>query len=213
MEQSIYRAALLVCCMLSIGVLANVFVLQGRQPKLAMSSPGYSSTNRSRPSQPGAVNGAATRSRAGRRAPATVASPDLVRAIQRELYASGYAVRAPDGALDMATRAAILAWEQRNGVALTAEPSEDLLKALLLGAVIDPRPRTSKPTPAVAMLVQHIQILLKSRKFGAIEINGRIDQPTRRAIAKFERAQGMKASGVISGALVVRLESAGRHGR
>jgi peptidoglycan hydrolase-like protein with peptidoglycan-binding domain len=210
MDQTVYRATLLICTVLSLGVLANVFVLQGVQPRLAMSRPVAQaptpSESRAR-RQPNA--GSATRRLTSTRA----ASPDLIRAIQRELYAAGFATRAPDGALDMATRAAILAWERENGLPQTADASEDVLKALLLGAGIVHRTSGARPAPTVAMLVRHIQILLKSHGADAIQINGRRDESTRAAIAAFQRRQSMPVDGKISDALVVRLEAAGRHGR
>lgn len=209
MDQSVaYLTALLICCALSLGVLANVFVMQGTQPRLAMSRPSV---------QPSRAPHADTRpladeTKRGANA-ASVASPDLIRAIQRELYAAGFARNAPDGALDMATRAAILAWERENGLPLTADATEEVLRALLLGAGIVRQANANRPSPTVQMLVRHIQILLKSRGFEALRINGKRDEPTRTAIAAFQRRQSMPVDGKISAALVVRLEAAGMHGR
>lgn len=209
MNQSVaYRTALLICCALSLGVLANVFVMQGTQPRLAMSRPLAQPSRAPR----GDARPASQEPKRGTTA-ASVASPDLIRAVQRELYAAGFARNAPDGALDMATRAAILAWERENGLPLTADATEEVLRALLLGAGIVRQASADRPSPTVQMLVRHIQILLKSRGIEALQINGKRDEKTRAAIVAFQRRQSMPVDGKISAALVVRLEAAGMHGR
>jgi len=138
---------------------------------------------------------------------------DLVRAIQRELRSKGYLDRAPDGALDMPTRAAIWAWERKNGLPPTAWPSEDVLKALLLGAATEPRRPTVQEQEAAAVLLRHVQLILKTRRLGNVSVTGRYDDATRAAIAAFERQQGLPVTGELRASLVQRLENVGRHGR
>lgn len=196
MEQVLYRTTLLICGLLSVGVLANLFAMQRPEPRLAVAS-GPVEKHRKSP---------ASRLAAGPQS-------DLVRAVQRELQAKGYIRRAPDGALDMSTRAAIWAWEVDNGLPPTAAPSGDLLKALLLGAAVDRRPAPTTQPDGVGRLMQHVQMLLKSRTEIDLALTGRFDEATRRAISAFEQRLGLPATGRINAALVLRLENAGLHGR
>jgi len=50
--------------------------------------------------------------------------------LQRRLTAAGFDTGGTDGVIGPRTRAAISAWQQRNGVPVTAEPTLALLKAL-----------------------------------------------------------------------------------
>jgi len=59
------------------------------------------------------------------------ASPDTIRAIQRELRQKGYGNLAADGTLRPHTRAAIMAYEYDHGLVLTGQASEGLLTRIL----------------------------------------------------------------------------------
>ena len=210
MGQVAMRTVLLVCCLLSASVVVNVMFLQDRQHRLAVSTP-VTVDGTPRRSSPAA--GGTSVPAVGRRQPAqALPDADLVRAIQRELYAGGYTRRPPDGVLDTATRAAILAWEMDNGVSLTGTPTNRLLKTLLLGASADQSGRPQAPSPEATDLIRHVQRLLKAHGHDLPQANGRLDDATKRAIFAFEKSQGLTPRGRISEAVVVRLERLGRRG-
>jgi len=50
--------------------------------------------------------------------------------LQRRLTAAGFDTGGTDGVIGPRTRAAISAWQQRNGVPVTAEPTLALLETL-----------------------------------------------------------------------------------
>jgi peptidoglycan hydrolase-like protein with peptidoglycan-binding domain len=204
--QTLYRTALLICGLLSCGVLVNLFVMQRAGPQLAMTTPKITKPveRPGRPEMPSAST---------QHEQTALMNADLVRAIQRELRSNGYLDRAPDGALDMPTRAAIWAWQRQNGLPPTAWPSENVLKALLLGATAETRSPTRQEQEAAAVLLRHVQLILKSRRLGEVAVTGRYDDATRAAIAAFERQQGLPVTGELGATLVQRLENAGRHGR
>jgi hypothetical protein len=76
-------------------------------------------------------------------APAETASADTIRAIQRELKRRGHGALEADGATGPATRAAILSFEEANHLPLTGQPTDELLKQLLLGV---PSPAAARTT-------------------------------------------------------------------
>ncbi len=53
--------------------------------------------------------------------------------MQRELQIRGYETGARDGVAGVMTRGAIMAYEHDHGLPLTARPSQELLKAIILG--------------------------------------------------------------------------------
>ena len=145
------------------------------------------------------------------------ANPETVRAIQRELAARGFGPVPSDGNLDLATRAAIIAYELDQRLALTAAPSEDLLRRLVLGT-----PRTAAPgeetsagqgvsteAEAVIASVQRSLVRLGYRPGRA---DGQLGEETARAIHDFEVDRGMVPKGRISAELVRQLEAAQRAG-
>jgi peptidoglycan hydrolase-like protein with peptidoglycan-binding domain len=145
------------------------------------------------------------------------ANPETVRAIQRELAARGFGPVPSDGNLDLATRAAIIAYELDQRLALTAAPSEDLLRRLVLGT-----PRSAAPgeetsagqgvsteAEAVIASVQRSLVRLGYRPGRA---DGQLGEETARAIHDFEVDRGMVPKGRISAELVRQLEAAQRAG-
>lgn len=210
MGQFAMRAVLFASCAASVAVGINIFFMQSRGPGLTSASIGA-------PQMPsGRLE--VTKGKvvpppvADTYRPRPVVNRELVGAIQRELYAGGYTRRPPDGVLDIGTRAAILAWESENGVTLTAIPSESLLKSLLLGASVDQGARKGRPTRDAVELIRHVQARLRERRVGDVQLTGRLDEATRRAIMAFEKSKKMTARGTITEELVLRLERIGRHG-
>lgn len=137
---------------------------------------------------------------------------ELVRAVQRELAQRGYDPGAQDGAATAVTRAAILAYEQDQGMPLTGEPTEKLLKALLFGSVEATASRPGErgvPAGAQAVeLIKFVQSALSRLGYGVRQTDGRLGEETQRAIRKFEAEHGLPATGRISGPLVAKLAEA-----
>ena len=214
MGQNRLRAALAFSFLLAVGVVLNVVLWQAPPSELMRRTaltaipalnPGLRATAPvSAPAPVVPRANAAIYQHGGK------ADPNLVRPIQRELYSRGYTRRAPDGVLDTATRAAILAWESDNGVRLSASPSERLLKALLLGASVDPVGVGMAPTAEAAALIRYVQGLLNEHNHGQLAATGRLDAATRAAIIAFEKANGLKSQGRVSEALVDKLQKRGR---
>jgi peptidoglycan hydrolase-like protein with peptidoglycan-binding domain len=150
--------------------------------------------------------------------PTTTASSDsaeLTRAIQRELKARGYDTGAVDGVPSLVTRAAIMAFEADHGLALTAEPRQDLLRAIVLGSggeTLTPGEAATEPGPQAVLVIRAVQQALQGLGYRTGAADGRLGTETVTAIRRFEAAQGMKESGRISGPLVARLALAGGAG-
>jgi peptidoglycan hydrolase-like protein with peptidoglycan-binding domain len=146
------------------------------------------------------------------------ADPESVRAIQRELAARGFGPLPSDGNLDLATRAAIIAYQQDQRLAMTATPSEDLLRRLVLGTpagTAAPGEQASAgqgvstEAEAVFASVQRSLVRLGYRPGRA---DGQLGEETARAIHDFEVDRGMVPKGRISAELVRQLEAAQRAG-
>jgi peptidoglycan hydrolase-like protein with peptidoglycan-binding domain len=138
-----------------------------------------------------------------------VSQAEIIRGVQRELTSRGYAAGQPDGIVGLVTRAAIMAYEHDYGLALTAEPSEDLLNRIVLGsaAPLD-QGRTdgdvilsADAKAVVQMVVQSLTALGYKPGNDATALT----TETRRAIHDFEAAQKLPETGRISAQLVSRL--------
>jgi peptidoglycan hydrolase-like protein with peptidoglycan-binding domain len=130
--------------------------------------------------------------------------PDTVRAIARELAARGYGPLAIDGAVNLAMRSAIIAFEHDNGLPLTGEASESLLKRILLGA-----PAASDSAGAGSVdVIRDVQKWLTALGYRPGRVDGRLSEDTLKAIREFELDKGLVPRGRISGDLVARLSEA-----
>lgn len=140
----------------------------------------------------------------------------LTRDVQSALEARGYETGGNDGVLGPVTQAAILAYETDHGLALTAEPSENLLKAILSGdsaAVPGPGQGTIVPGPRAEQLIRNVQQALAKLGYGTGKADGRLGEATIGTIRQFEKQQGMPDTGRISGELLVRLTRLAGPGR
>lgn len=142
---------------------------------------------------------------------------DTVRAIQRELGQRGYEPGAADGRLGMVTRAAIMAYEADYGLPLTAEPSDALLRHIVLASATRP-PQSSMPpqkaaSPAAEQLLRTVQQALAGLGYFAARVDGRPGETTTRAIREYEMDHRMAQTGRISAQLLTRLAQAALDGR
>lgn len=137
-------------------------------------------------------------------------SAKTIAAIQRELTARGYGPLAGEGTLDLTTRAAIMAFEHDRGLPLTGEPSEGLLKVILLGgsASIDPMAPSRGRSAQAEQMIRTVQQRLAALGYRVGHIDGRMGEDTVKAIRDFEMDSGLVPNGRISAEVVTRLGAA-----
>ena len=131
----------------------------------------------------------------------------MTRAIQRQLESLEYGVGSDDGVANLVTRAAIMAYESDHGLALTGEPTEFLLRTIVLGTA------NSQTAPAASLRIgPHAEQVIRTTQqslvglgYGPIKVDGFPGEATIKAIRRFEREQGLPESGRISGQMVARL--------
>lgn len=145
--------------------------------------------------------------------PASVSRTDMIRAIQKGLTTQGYEPGSSDGIMGLMTRAAIMAYESDSGLALTAEPSEELMRRVELGSKAPPLPRKSAPevkTVEAASLIRSVGAWLSALGYQVSKNETSMSPALVRAIRGFEASQKMPETGRISAALVARLSRAGQ---
>lgn len=140
-------------------------------------------------------------------------APEVIAAIQRELQARGYEPGTPDGVAGAVTRAAIMAWEADHNLALTGEPTEAVMKAIVLGVSAPVAAQITAQWQALPkdrraraeQMMRVVQQSLSALGYNLGKVTGRMNDDTERAIREFETDQNLKLSGRISGPLVARL--------
>lgn len=135
----------------------------------------------------------------------SAAGPETIRAIQRELGQRGYGPLNGDGVAGLATRAAVMAFEHDQGLALTGEPSERLLKRILLGAAGETAAAARVPSAQAEEVVRIVQRRLVSLGYQRGRVDGRLGEETVKAIRDFELDHGLIPKGRVSADLVARL--------
>jgi peptidoglycan hydrolase-like protein with peptidoglycan-binding domain len=132
-------------------------------------------------------------------------APRLHVALQRELARRGYAnqlqVR-PNG-----LRLAVLAYEFDNGLPLTGEPTEALLKRVLFDGNQGPRGSFTDRAELNTKLIMEAQRMLAGLGFFRGTFSGRIDVWTSNAIRDFERHRGIPLTGRLSDQTLLELIS------
>lgn len=141
-----------------------------------------------------------------RRSAGQPGDPRLVQAIQRELYARGYAPGSNPGRLDLETRAAIIAYQFDEGMALTGEASEAVLKSLLFGrAAGKAGPGPDGRFERQRKLVAEVQDMLARMGYASGPVDGRIDERTREAIRRFEQDRSLAPRGRLTERLLLEM--------
>ncbi len=132
---------------------------------------------------------------------------EVTRAVQRELQIRGYETGARDGVAGVMTRGAILAYEHDHGLPLTARPSEELLKAIILGegGKLGAKKGTKVETAEAQDVIRSVQRSLAKLGYKVDAANGRLTPDTARAIRAFEGDQALSETGRVSGPLISRL--------
>ena len=145
-------------------------------------------------------------------APAKVSPQEVTRAVQRELQIRGYETGARDGVAGVMTRGAIMAYEHDHGLALTARPSQALLKAIVLGEA--GKGKGAKAETAEAQdVIRSVQRSLAKLRYKPGPVSGRMTPETARAIRAFEGDQALPETGRVSGPLISRLARLSGEGR
>ena len=189
---------------LSLSVLANLLLFQ---PKLSFHGQLGSADSFAGGAEPKAMRVAAPTPKT--RPPEQVS--DSIRTIQRELKELGHYPGQIDGRSSQLTHAAVLGYEQQYGSPLTGEPTEQLLKSLILG------PSAATPNmmggpgivhgSAAERLVQDIRQILSSLGYNAGRADGRLSPELIRAIRAYEADNGlMPPTGRITATLLLHLQ-------
>jgi peptidoglycan hydrolase-like protein with peptidoglycan-binding domain len=206
---------LLAFLLLSGGVIANVFFLQSRGRGSEAGRGGDTAWNLSllqtaefgdtgsiaKPGNEGAVPALASAVDASE----SLSAKDLARAVQRELQIRGYETGSRDGVVGVMTRGAILAYEHDHRLPLTARPSQELLKAIVLGESGKRGEKLSKETAEARDVIRTVQRQLAKLRYKPGSATGKLTPETARAIRAFEADQALPESGRVSGPLIARL--------
>jgi peptidoglycan hydrolase-like protein with peptidoglycan-binding domain len=212
------RFSFLLFALLTGAMAANIFVLQpprevasaARRPATPGTATWSASPGESTASSPSAGGALVPPLETSAVSPAIDTNrSDLTRAIQRELKAKGYEAGAVDGVAGLVTRGAIMAYESDSGLQLTGEPRAALLEHLVLGSPGsrgEDGARTS-PGPEAEAVIRAVQRAFRQLGYMTTLPDGRLNEPTRRAIRKFEQDRKLKESGRISGELLAKLAS------
>lgn len=192
---------------LSLSVLANIILFQPRLPQRGPFGGAESSAS--------GGEAKAMRLAAVPASPARPRSPEQtaesIRAVQRELKELGHYPGQIDGRSSPLTHAAVLAYEQQHGIALTGEPTDALLKGLILGPTANPPATTGgpglMPGSAAERLVQDVRGILSSLGYNAGRQDGRLSPELIRAIRAYEADNGLQPpTGRITATLLLHLQ-------
>ncbi len=124
-------------------------------------------------------------------------------ALQRELGQRGYAgeLRIPGDGF----RLAVLAGEFDNGLPLTGEPTEELLKQILFNPSRAPRGTFADRAEANPRFVMEVQRVLLGLGFFRGTLTGRIDELTASGIKAFEKHRHIPLTGRLTEATLLEL--------
>ncbi len=140
-----------------------------------------------------------------------------VRAVQRELSARGYQPGHNDGVPGLVTRAAVMAFEYDNNLSITGEPSEGLLRRIVLGASYNSDTGRGKlatgANSQAAHVTRTVQQSLLGMGYQPGSPDGVVGADTSRAIREFEMDHGLTPTGRVSGHLVAQLARLAGRGR
>jgi peptidoglycan hydrolase-like protein with peptidoglycan-binding domain len=133
---------------------------------------------------------------------------ELVRDIQSELKARGYAVGEPDGRMRGDTKAAISAYEKAEGLPVTGAPSDELLARLLLGQPMKSAATTGSVKPAATAdnAVKRLQRVLADLGYDPGPADGEMGATTKTAIEAFQRDRKLAQDGRVTPSLLQEIK-------
>jgi peptidoglycan hydrolase-like protein with peptidoglycan-binding domain len=129
-----------------------------------------------------------------------VADGDLVRQVQEELGRLGLYGGAADGVAGARTRAAVSAYQRANGLAVTGEPSPEVLDHMrYMKQLAEAASFTSSlDEPKASEDVRRVQKALIALGFDAGGADGILTERTREAIRAFEAYRGLPVTGTVT---------------
>ncbi len=133
------------------------------------------------------------------------ASEKLIAGIQRELASHGYDPGKVNGKAGIVTRAAILAYQFDQRLALTAEPSPELLRQIVMGLAGTPGAATEPAGDKATRIIAGAQRLLTRLGYKPGPIDGQLNDATRKALKRFETDSGFVPKGRVSGEVISEL--------
>lgn len=192
---------------LSLSVLANIIFLQ---PKLPFRGPFGGAESSASGGEAKAMRVAAQVPPVPRQRTAEQTA-ESIRAIQRELKELGHYPGQIDGRSSPLTHAAVLSYQQQHGAPLTGEPTEGLLKGLILGpsasvSASQGGPGLVQGSPA-ERLVQDVRSMLTALGYNAGRPESRLSPELIRAIRAYETDNGLQPpTGRITATLLLHLQ-------
>ncbi len=129
--------------------------------------------------------------------------PRLQAALKRELFRRGYLDQLQNCSNGL--KLAVLAYEFDNGLPLTGEPTEALLKRILFDVNHGPRGAFADRAELNPRLVIEAQKMLLGLGFFRGAFSGRMDVWTSDAIKDFERHRGLALTGRLNGETLLEL--------
>ncbi len=129
--------------------------------------------------------------------------PRLHVALRRELGRRGYASQLQSRTDGL--KLAVLAYEFDNGLLLTGEPSDELLKRILFDLNQGPRGSFADRAEVNGKLVIEVQKMLLGLGFFRGTFSGRMDVWTTNAIRDFERHRGIPITGRLTDQTLLEL--------
>lgn len=142
------------------------------------------------------------------RPPVQEASSALITALQRELDQRGYDAGGDTGIMTPKTHHAIVAYQKDHGLRATGEPSNDLLRRVVLGETLDELAESATPA-SVSMphaMIKSVQKVLADLGYAPGPIDGVMGGQTKQAIIAFQRDRRMAQTGRISPKLLQEME-------
>ena len=191
MTPAILRMVLIVALILGVGVVLNLF--RSQEASVVAQPAGLV------PTPTAAVQNVRRTTKQSRAA----AAKRLRAAVRRELKSRGYLAPGGGRPSDVATNAAILAFEDDHNLSLTATPNNRVMKALVFTQSASGSKRQTQPQTEIARrLIGEVQRALTYLGYRRGDITNQLDRATRQAIRKFERARGLQVSGRVSAPLI-----------
>jgi peptidoglycan hydrolase-like protein with peptidoglycan-binding domain len=133
------------------------------------------------------------------------ANATLIASIQRELAGRGYDPGRANGKAGIITRSAILAFQFDQHLTMTAEPSEELLRQIVMGIAGSPASQTAPALDKAARIIAGAQRLLTRLGYRPGPIDGQLNDATRKALRHFEGDSGFVPKGRVSGEVISEL--------
>lgn len=136
---------------------------------------------------------------------------DTVRAVQRELKSLNLYPGQVDGKPTALIYAAVVAYEQAQALPITGEPTQTLLRELIVGPSPGGPPAGARggdvvPGTPADRLIRDVRQKLVSLGYAAGQVEGRITVEFMQAIRAFERDNNLSQTGRVSAHLLLHLQ-------